>query len=209
MSLEDYASKAAIEAPTHLYKYRSLAAGDRTPTGDQTRQRVRDLIVNQRLYFAAPADLNDPFECKPHLETNATAAQQRQHAADLVQRHERHQPRAERRRQTKVMQGDPNDSEVMMASMRATLGAMGIFSLSAKHDDLLMWPHYADNHRGICVRFNLGALLDADCGAFPVLYRDERPVCDVILERTEDWLNKAVLTKGKPWEYEDEIEQIA
>lgn len=197
MTLDEYAAKAAQAIPRHLYKYRSLS-------GD-AKDRVRDLIVNQRLYFAGPSQMNDPFECKPHLMTNATAPQRRRHATELIKRQQGEGPRAERRRQVKGIRADPTYSLAMMESMRATLDALGIFSLSAKHDDLLMWPHYANNHCGLCVRFDTDVLLAAaDLVPFPVLYREDRPVCDVILERTSEWLDKAALTKGKPWAYEEE-----
>ena len=67
-----------------------------------------------------------------------------------------------------------------------------------------MWPHYADNHRGVCIRFDMETLLDTGHVPFRVNYANERPTCDTILEPTVEWVNKAVLTKGKPWEYEEE-----
>ena len=94
--------------------------------------------------------------------------------------------------------------DTILMSTRATLNAVGIYSFSQRHTDLLMWPHYADNHRGICVRFDLQALVNAGQVPFPVEYEDRRPTCDTILEPTADWLTKAVLTKGRPWEYEKE-----
>jgi hypothetical protein len=98
----------------------------------------------------------------------------------------------------------PRFRETISNSTNATLQAAGIYSLSARHLDLLMWPHYADNHRGVCVRFDMQALLDAEHVPFPVSYADQRPECDTVLEPTTEWLNKALLTKGRPWRYEEE-----
>jgi hypothetical protein len=197
MNVDEYAARAAGKVPKYLFKYKSLA-------GD-AKGHTRDLIVNQRLYFPGPGELNDPFECKPHLMTAATVEQQRRYATELVNRIEAGKPRSDRRRLAKAMRSDPDFLTTMRAATQATLHAAGIFSLSARHLDPLMWPHYADNHRGVCVRFDTQALMDADdLVPFPVLYEDERPTCDTILEPTESWLNRAVLTKGKPWEYEEE-----
>jgi hypothetical protein len=183
--------------PGHLYKYKSLA-------GD-SRKYTRDLIVSQRLYFPAPSDLNDPFECKPHLVTTATMAQQRRYLAGLVNRVHAGKPRLERRQLIREIGADrPRFRDTMLASTAQTLEATGIFSLSSRHLDLLMWPHYADNHRGVCVRLHVQTLMDAGHVPFPVTYADDRPACDTMQEETVDWLDKAVLTKGRPWEYEKE-----
>ena len=198
MTEEDYAERVVSDRiPKHVYKYKSLAG--------KSKDHVRDLVVNQRLYFPAPSDLNDPFECRPNLTTSATADQQRRYIDGLVKRMNPEASRPVRRRIAQEVRSDPAKFRAtMMASTQATLSAMGVFSLSSNPLDLLMWPHYADNHRGVCVRFDLEALMDAGEMPFPVEYADERPHCDMILEPTVDWLNKAVLTKGRPWEYERE-----
>jgi hypothetical protein len=157
------------------------------------------------MYRPGPAELNDPFEGKPHLLTTATIAEQRRYIAGLVNRTQPNVARAERRRTVKQWRDDRrNVLEALTLSMSQTLHAAGVFSLSADERSLLMWPHYADNHRGICIRFSMQALLDAGHVPFRVLYADERPTCDIVREPTVTWLNKAVLTKGKPWEYEQE-----
>lgn len=197
MDLEEYAAGAAGKIPKYLYKYKSL----RGPA----KKHTRDLIVNQRLYFPGPDELNDPFECKPNLVTAATVEERKAYATRLANLHGTTIPRAERRRRAKIMDADPNFMDVMRGAVQATLGAAGIYSLSARHLDPLMWPHYADNHRGVCVRFDMQALIDADdLVPFRVLYENERPTCDTVREPTEIWLNKAVLTKGQPWAYEEE-----
>jgi len=197
MTPEEYAAGTAGKIPRHLYKYKSLAG----PAGAHTR----DLVVNQNLYFPAPADLNDPFECKPHLATVATPEQQRRYMIQLVKRISPEKSRVERKQIVNALAADRLlFRQTMFRATQATLDAAGIYSLSARPRDLLMWPHYADNHRGVCVRFDMQALLDAKHVPFPVIYADQRPACDTILEETVDWLNKAVLTKGRPWEYEQE-----
>lgn len=192
-----YAADVAGKVPRYLHKYKSLAGAAKAHT--------RDLIVNQRLYFPGPADLNDPFEARPYLATTANAEQEKQYIAGLINRTHVGEPRAELRRLINKISADRTlFRETSFKSTETTLEAAGIFSLSARNLDLLMWPHYADNHRGVCVRFDMQALLNAEHVPFPVVYADRRPTCDTILETTVQWLNKAVLTKGKPWEYEEE-----
>jgi len=197
MAIEAYAERITENVPRHLYKYKSLAGA--------AKRHTRDLIVNQNLYLPAPADLNDPFECKPHLASSAAPDQQKRYVTELVRRLNPEKTRTERKQIIRTLEADqPLFRETMFKATAATFAAVGIYSLSSRSQDLLMWPHYADNHQGVCVRFDMQALIDAGHVPFPVIYADERPACDTILEEPVEWLNKAVLTKGRPWEYERE-----
>lgn len=86
-------------------------------------------------------------------------------------------------------------------------------SFSARVDSTLMWSHYARNHQGFCVQYNIKELPPSDLRSrfmFPVVYRDE--VFDatecMILVNTPKFnnihLNRAALIKGKDWSYEEE-----
>lgn len=177
-----------------LYKYKSLAGG--------LRHHVRDLIVNQALYFPSPAQLNDPFECKPHIKTVSTPEQQRRKLAGIVKRNT-NMSRAERRAQLSGKASRQAAASLARAS-GGSLDSVGIYSLTSLPRDLLMWPHYADTHRGVCVRFDTDAFERAGLCPFPVEYAEQRPAVDPILATADDWVSKAVLTKGTPWAYERE-----
>lgn len=49
-----------------------------------------------------------------------------------------------------------NEPTDFMALAEQTLREVGILSLSARPDVLLMWSHYADSHRGYCLGFERG-----------------------------------------------------
>ena len=79
----------------------------------------------------------------------------------------------------------------------------GILSLSERRDDILMWSHYANGHRGLCLGF---AASDNDpffARALPVVYSAAQPVFD---PRDDDFRasEKVVLTKSEHWSYERE-----
>ena len=88
-----------------------------------------------------------------------------------------------------------------------------ICSLSKINDSLLMWSHYANNHKGICVELNMAHVikyLDGRYGTIvhnagvEVQYKNiiEKP--DYFKNRVADYLNYQISTKGKDWEYEQE-----
>ena len=89
---------------------------------------------------------------------------------------------------------------------------MGITCLSEVPDSLLMWSHYANNHRGFCVSDNLLALNQKlQFSAIPVLYTQER-VCLRSIPLDQDALNKETMSlfiqsltsKSPEWSYEKE-----
>lgn len=55
------------DPPRSLFRYRSLAG--------ENRGFLRDLIVQRELWFSAPSDFNDPFDCVPVLELKGTRLQ--------------------------------------------------------------------------------------------------------------------------------------
>lgn len=196
MDEQSYANATAGKVPKYLYKYRSLSG--------ESKKFARELILSRNIYLPGPSDLNDPFECKPVFSSSANSIEKKRYIAGVVARTSPGSTRAERRRTEKRMRSNNTFEETFSHSTQITLQNVGIFSLSARHLDLLMWPHYADNHRGICVRFEMQALLDSGKVPFPVIYSENRPTCDIILETHVEWINKAVLTKGDPWSYEEE-----
>jgi hypothetical protein len=87
-----------------------------------------------------------------------------------------------------------------------------VFCVSEKHDNLLMWAHYTDEHKGAVIRFRcMPELETALCAAKPVLYRETMPVLDITEMLQNNWqhntrkiLDEILLTKSLDWEYEQE-----
>lgn len=181
--------------PQHLYKYRSLRGS--------SKSFARELVLDQRLYFAKPADLNDPFEFRPVVDVSATQDQKKKYIKRLVGNLHGEKGRTERRLIEKKM-GSASYEESLAASYRMTMDKVGVFSMSAESSDLLMWPHYADNHAGICVCIDFLALVQGGHVPMPVTYSHERPVAYPMFDEPREMLNKAALTKGLPWAYEQE-----
>jgi Protein of unknown function (DUF2971) len=87
--------------------------------------------------------------------------------------------------------------------VRKNVEKLGMFCLSAKSDDILMWSHYSSSHQGICLGFRTtGNSILAD--AQPVDYADVYPVVDYLGMTSEQRVSKMILTKSKRWEYEQE-----
>ncbi|EPF79609.1 hypothetical protein GCM10025882_20180 [Acinetobacter gyllenbergii] len=92
---------------------------------------------------------------------------------------------------------------------------LGIFSLSRRYDDELLWAHYADSHNGFCIEYDLERLLSNQNPRhrfFDVQYTNSIPNLDlsnIINQNDSDKLIRIMLGfKSQRWEYENELRII-
>lgn len=189
--------------PPILYKYRSL--------NGNSQERTLDIIQNCRLYWPSPIDFNDPFDCRPLHIYEGTPSQHKLNAKRAANYFGDGKNRPDRRRQTKENRKLSPDDIVrsLDKSNEHLLSKMGVCSLAERPDSLLMWSHYADSHKGICLGFEPSIdAIDFAC-AFPVKYSTSRPVLNAIrpFDANEN-AEKSVLTKYEGWSYERERRMI-
>lgn len=87
---------------------------------------------------------------------------------------------------------------------------MKVSSFCTNARSIVMWSHYADNHKGFCVEYDLSVLPSDDLRLrilFPVIYSDV--LFDFSPSISEDKPNPlygslAAIHKSKAWEYEEE-----
>lgn len=75
----------------------------------------------------------------------------------------------------------------------------GMICFSSDWTKAVMWSHYADRHRGLCLGFDI-----ADETVGRVQYSDERPEVDLSREPQESDIGSLLFVKGPDWRYEDE-----
>jgi hypothetical protein len=97
----------------------------------------------------------------------------------------------------------------------------GVFSTSKKNDDILMWSHYGDGHRGICLRYQVSDIVSAVPLDFKgvlfageVHYSSSKPSFHYLRWLApfsfgpfliETYLMDCLFTKYKEWSYEKEF----
>lgn len=84
----------------------------------------------------------------------------------------------------------------------------GIYTLTTKNSNLLMWSHYANSHKGFCVGFNTEKLFKLVMGTIgPVIYDNVMPFVPMFEEGLEG-ITRLLNTKSKDWKYEDEYRMV-
>lgn len=120
----------------------------------------------------------------------------------------------------------PSDPEALFPRLREQLAEVGIFSLSEVADHPLMWAHYAEQHRGLCIGFEVtdeSVLADSErflrvtySDSIPKmgdgflqqltfsLDEDGRPRSGTQIAFSDQAMRAAVSTKSSDWAYERE-----
>lgn len=185
-----------------LYKYESI-----------NEYSLRNL-KNAQIFFNAPSSFNDPFDCSLN---EASFTCEEKDFAELYNY-----------MQKKGVFGNVcpanNVSELPVDFLKQCLDGLigsigeiedrqlnkiGCTCFSRKNNHILMWAHYANGHKGMCLEFD--ATKAPFNGAYQVTYSDELPKINPIKILTNSYIGilsreavKPLLTKYECWKYEEE-----
>jgi len=143
-----------LQHPEVVYKYRSF----------KNEKHLRT-ITHQELYLAKPSSYNDPFDCKIPVRYDMMTEQHRENKIlKMVQIIHIDKTPAEH---DEILQRIKKDKQLFFSNLKKESeeqikkwnAAAGIISLSAKKDDILMWGHYADCHRGFTIGLKTDVIL--------------------------------------------------
>jgi hypothetical protein len=98
-------------------------------------------------------------------------------------------------------------SSIVNDAVTNTLKKMGIFCLSGKKDSILMWSHYAENHKGVCLMFDTTKDSNFFKGLRKVNYSSN--YISYTYVSTPKTLSKVLYQKSLDWKYEDEYRIIS
>ena len=176
--------------PDSLYRYRPLI-DDKID-----EERIKPLFMDHQLYFPSRRKLNDPFECVVPSFLNTPLRILQRFLRNKVRRFCPNLTRDQVQKKAAAI-----DLERLRQDVQNNVDKVGILSLTEKRHDLLMWSHYANGHRGLCLEFST-SICDAFFGrVLPVHYSDNRAIFDP-REPTTKQVEKVVLTKSEHWLYE-------
>lgn len=81
-----------------------------------------------------------------------------------------------------------------------------IACLSEDNDSILMWSHYANNHKGVCIEYDFQELIEKfKCDLFPIIYvKRRKKYTPYDLINSSLTFQKSVFLKADVWSYEKE-----
>lgn len=177
--------------PRRMYKYQ------------QINPNTLDGLRNHRLWFSAPERFNDPFDCK----VSCFLGRNKQ---DFETRLESFfgpsDPMARLLKKSDAGWQQKNEA-LMLCFHQFYSRTIHVCALSTEWDNVLMWSHYANQHKGMCLVFDsykAGLIRD---NVVPVQYFAKYPAYLVDARRIGnlEMLAKQLLAvKSAEWEYEHE-----
>jgi hypothetical protein len=181
--------KQMIQPPDILYKYRSLRNSDGT-LNDYTMK----LIESGEIYFASSVALNDPHEFRPRIRA-WKAGTRIDKRFDLISERLMSYYKGKYDFSKYPHLSDAEKEEIKEAHVNNVMSVVdekgflrpsvldrlsklfGILALTANPAHTLMWAHYADSHKGVCI--GLSTRQKPLNGARPVHYMNEIPVIEL------------------------------
>lgn len=173
------------EVPRYIYKYMSLDG-------------FIEMTTQGALYFATPITYNDPFDTKINISC----------AASLEEKVSFGHKEGFSDERIKVLSELPESelNEECALNYHKQLSEFRICCFSQLFDNILMWSHYADMHKGVCVGFDT-TKDELFNDSTIISYEDQVPIYNIITDTFED-IRRAIYTKSIDWEYEKEIRII-
>lgn len=99
-----------------------------------------------------------------------------------------------------------------MSCMENIKKLFGITCFSQVDSDLLMWGHYANSHRGICVEYDASSFIKCDekIKGFKEVHYDTKILKprDMSITALNEAAEKVLYRKSKGWTYEHEVRAI-
>ncbi len=185
--LEELTSKAfqKIRRIKRIYKYIPFEDG------------LKYLITDRSLKFNSPINFNDPYDCNPMIfDFDIPKIEMEEFITNQSFNED----------QRKLILESFN-KENIYKSLKYKSSKERISCFSELNNNNLMWSHYGEYHRGLCVGFEFPIKYKDEFVLYPVNYLDKLEV--VKLEQdTNQVLYYWLISKAPEWKYEKEIRAV-
>jgi hypothetical protein len=206
---------AAMSTPKYLYKYRPF------------NYYLIDDIWNRTTYYANPNELNDPFECRPFIENDD--ASDRKQLIRILHRINTTKLNIDKDMSVHIINSTIEEAhfyrynvegyiiERIRSAIFGYFKENGILSLSISWRNCLMWSHYADSHRGVCIEYETEGNICKELEPVSYKQNDTNTLHNTIyVSNIKDWaycnsefsqkeiFRTIFYCKNKRWSYERE-----
>ncbi|RIV20499.1 DUF2971 domain-containing protein [Fibrisoma montanum] len=174
-----------------------------------TKLNTAELIIKgHKLNFSNPDRFNDPFDMMEDLiDFKAHGTQ----AKNWVNNKFKSRGRKERRKLTRRANeiGD-QFADFRRQGFSSLKEQTGVCCFSKSPSKTLMWSHYADAHKGICIGFEIYPFQRRHLTTMMIgeVAYSERIIAKNYYEYEEEILRHWIFTKSHIWSYEEEVRAI-
>jgi hypothetical protein len=166
-----------------------------------------DLLINNEIWFGDPYSFNDPFDCNLTIDGNNTSDQIKNYFKIA--------------NWESIRETDEDVQQLIISNFsdkvafqnkinsisKQIIGKMGLACFTGTKDNLLMWAHYTEEHKGICIEFDYTKDTEFFKPFKNVRYDDTYPVYNYLNDKN-NVVEQLVLHKSRHWSYEKETRVI-
>ncbi|MBZ0255735.1 DUF2971 domain-containing protein, partial [bacterium] len=138
--------------PKYLYKYINWS-----------NKYHRRIITHSEIYFSSPSLFNDPFDSAIPVRFDVGTKDQKMNS--IMRALRRQHPNKSLKKlgkMARVIKEELKDPNLMRERYSSQVSMYqsntAIFCLSETYKSIIMWSHYSNEHKGLCIRFNTAKL---------------------------------------------------
>lgn len=204
---------------TKLYKYRTFGVNSLTE------------LCESEVYFSDPKNFNDPLDCSPTLINDLELVNVEKLTHRMILQNQSKEKADKKIQHLRYMSTEYGDNKVdidvqnyyirmliqeIKCQLDSTMKSRGVLSMTSHWNSPLMWSHYANEHKGICIEYDISQAVCKRPKA--VDYLGERgihlsKVSDYVfnnsINATEEIEHKYFYTKANQWSYEKEWRYVS
>jgi hypothetical protein len=167
------------------------------------------VLINRRVWFPKPDSFNDPFDCNIPFDNHINLRE----LENFLPRYKNIKGLSEKELDEEILkiknergQVEGEFKEIYSNVLKVAdeqLRNSGVFSLTQCNNNILMWSHYADHHKGFCIEFVRSP--QNDLGDYEKTRRVKYPPnYPIVSPLSTDVFDLKFFTKAIDWKYEKE-----
>jgi len=164
------------------------------------------IFTHNEIYFSSPDEFNDPFDSKVHFICDNTKQGRKyffhKYFPKIYPRQSKKEILARVKRIITERKDEVMVRETLRLSREGLRKKLGICCFTEKRDNILMWAHYAKEHTGFCLEFDVNN--DFFTRTLKVQYDAIWPELDVMKLDSPGEVGKKLFIKAVDWQYEKE-----
>lgn len=178
-TVDDMAIEIRKSMPDSLFKYRRF--------DDYLSDNLKGIIYRSKV-----SDFNDPFDCLVNFDIDRFIL------SDIGKR--------KLKEKFPIVNWDDigDVRDLKMEIIQGFQKDIRVACFSETFDSILMWSHYAQNHSGYCIEYDMNKVSTGH-NFFPIIYSSERnDITEEMIENQYTVGLRSILYKALEWEYEKE-----
>lgn len=195
--------------PSYLYHYSPISSNLSRRADNKIKQRLEEILLENKLYFAPPVGFNDPFDCHyiPELTEQCVKELMENKSLKrfpLVKRQKLlHQLNQDYQKHLQSTHNRESVSDKLREYIRANYG---IVCLSELNNSIPMFAYYAGGHAGLCLEFVVKQSPNENFfnQAKKVIYTTEFPKLSFEHPSHKEIVDVILATKCQVWKHERE-----